>query len=165
MPRHQARPDLPVGRGLVRLCALLAIPAATHRDGRRQRDRGLDARPEIGRGVREAAERTRQEPIGRRAAQDPAHPGSAADPAARLPDQFDAQVDVRVPSGLHAVGQGRRIPHGRAAIQGSRIHPRLDQPEPAADRQPRRVTPPNGARRLWARGQCHGNRARHSSRG
>ncbi len=44
MPRDQAGPDLPVGRSVVRLCALLAVPAAAHRDGRRQRHRGLDAR-------------------------------------------------------------------------------------------------------------------------
>ena len=31
MPRHQAGPDLPVGRGLVRLRALLAVPAPPHR--------------------------------------------------------------------------------------------------------------------------------------
>ena len=49
MPRHQAGSDLPVGRSLVRLCALFAVPAAAHRDGRRQRHRGLDARSEIGR--------------------------------------------------------------------------------------------------------------------
>ena len=34
MPGDQARPDLPVGRGVVRLRALLAVPAAAHRDGR-----------------------------------------------------------------------------------------------------------------------------------
>ena len=37
MPRHQARPDLPVGRSLVRLCALVAVPAPAHGDGRRRR--------------------------------------------------------------------------------------------------------------------------------
>ena len=35
MPGHQAGPDLPVGRGMVRLRALLAVPARPHRDGRR----------------------------------------------------------------------------------------------------------------------------------
>ena len=160
MPRDQAGPDLPVGRGLVRLRALLAVPAAAHRDGRRQRDRGLDARPEIGRGLREAAGRTRQEPVGRGAAQDPADPRSAPDPLARLPDQLDPQVDVGDPAGLDAVGQGRRIPHRRAAVQGSRVHARLDQPEPAAHRQPRRLTAADGARGLWAGGQCDGDRAR-----
>ena len=34
MPRHQAGPDLPVGRGVVRLCALVALPAPAHGDGR-----------------------------------------------------------------------------------------------------------------------------------
>ena len=71
MPRDQAGPDLPVGRSLVRLCALLAVPAAAHRDGRRQRHRGLDARSEIGRGLREAAGRARRESVERRAARRP----------------------------------------------------------------------------------------------
>jgi hypothetical protein len=31
-------------------------------------------------------------------------------PAARLPDQFDPQVDVGDPAGLDAAGQGRRLP-------------------------------------------------------
>ena len=34
MPRHQARPDLPVGRSLVGLCTLVAVPASAHGDGR-----------------------------------------------------------------------------------------------------------------------------------
>ena len=69
MPGDQAGPDLPVGRGLVRLRALLAVPAAAHRDGRRQRHRGLAARSEVGRRVREAAGRARRESVGRNAAE------------------------------------------------------------------------------------------------
>ena len=41
MPRHQAGPDLPVGRGLVRLRALVALPAPAHGDGRCRGARGL----------------------------------------------------------------------------------------------------------------------------
>ena len=48
-------------------------------------------------------------------------------------------------------GQGRRIPHGRAAIQGGGLHPRLDQSEPAAHRKPRRLAAPDGARGLRPR--------------
>ena len=44
MPRHQARPDLPVGRSLVRLCALVAVPAPAHGDGRCRGHRRVDAR-------------------------------------------------------------------------------------------------------------------------
>ena len=37
---------------------------------------------------------------------------SAAGASARLPDQFDAQVDVGAAAGIDAVRQGRGIPHG-----------------------------------------------------
>ena len=86
-------------------------------------------------------------------AEDPADSRSAADPAARLPDQLHPQIDVGAPAGLDAVRQGRRIPHRGGAIQGSGLHPRLDQPQPAADREPRRRAPPDGAGRLWPRRQ------------
>ena len=55
MPRDQAGPDLPVGRGMVRLRALLAVPAPAHRHGRRRGHRGVAARPGFGRGLRKAA--------------------------------------------------------------------------------------------------------------
>ena len=47
MPRHQARPRLPLGRGLVRLCPLVALPAPAHGDGRGRgdRDAGCRTRP------------------------------------------------------------------------------------------------------------------------
>ena len=51
MPRDQAGPDLPLGRGVVRLCPLLALPAAPHRHGRGGRYRGLAARSGLGRGL------------------------------------------------------------------------------------------------------------------
>ena len=47
MPGDQAGPDLPVGRGLVRIRAILSVPAAAHRDGRGERHRGLAARSEV----------------------------------------------------------------------------------------------------------------------
>ena len=93
------------------------------------------------------------------AAEHPADPRSAADPAARLPDQLHPQIDVRASAGLDAVRQGRRIPHGRTAIQGGRVHPRLDQPQPAADREPRCRAPADGAGRLWPGRQCDRDRA------
>ena len=37
--------------------------------------------------------------------------------------------------GSMVLGQGRRIPHRRAAVQGGGLHPCLDQSEPAAHRQ------------------------------
>ena len=40
----------------------------------------------------------------------------AQGPAARLPDQLHAQVDVGAAPGLDAAGQGRRLPHGRSAV-------------------------------------------------
>ena len=51
MPGDQAGPDLPVGRGLVRVCAILAVPAAAHRDGRGERHRGVAAGSEVGRRI------------------------------------------------------------------------------------------------------------------
>ena len=44
VPGDQAGPDLPVGRGVVRLCALLALPAPAHRHGGGERHRSLAAR-------------------------------------------------------------------------------------------------------------------------
>ena len=55
MPRHQAGPHLPLGRGMVRLCALVAVPAAAHRDGRGGGARGLAERPGLRQSLREAA--------------------------------------------------------------------------------------------------------------
>ena len=55
MPGDQAGPDLPVGRGLVRLRALLAVPAAAHGDGRRGRHRELAARSGLASTAYEAA--------------------------------------------------------------------------------------------------------------
>ena len=55
MPRDQAGPHLPVGRGVVGLRALVALPAPAHRDGRGGRARGMAARSGLGRRLREAA--------------------------------------------------------------------------------------------------------------
>ena len=51
MSGDQAGSDLPVGRGVVRICPLLPVPAPAHRDGRGQRHRGLAAGSEVGRRV------------------------------------------------------------------------------------------------------------------
>ena len=74
-------------------------------------------------------------------------PDPRADPAARLPHPFHPQVDVGAAAGIDADRQGRRIPHRGAAIQGSGVYPRLDQSQPAIDRQPRCGAPPDGAGR------------------
>ena len=160
MSGDQAGPDLPVGRSLVRLRALLAVPASAHRDGRGQRHRGLDARSQIDRDLRKAAGRARRQSVRRNAAEHAADARSAADPAARLSDQFHPQIDVGAAAGLDAVRQGRRIPHRRGAIQGGGVHARLDQPQPAADREPRRRAPADGAGRLWPGRQRHRDRLR-----
>ena len=58
VPRDQAGPRLPLGRGVVRLRALLAVPAPPHRDGRGGGAPRADARsgvPEALRGVQGAA--------------------------------------------------------------------------------------------------------------
>ena len=85
---------------------------------------------------------------------------SAADSPARLPDQLHPQIDVGDPAGLDAVRQGRRFPHRGGAVQGGRLHPRLDQPEPAADCEPRRRAPADGAGRIWPGRQRHRDRLR-----
>ena len=85
---------------------------------------------------------------------------SATDPSARLPDQLHAQIDVRDPAGLDAVRQGRGFPHGGGAIQGGRFHPRLDQSQPAADREPRCCAPADGAGRIRPGRQRHRDRLR-----
>ena len=53
-------------------------------------------------GLREAAGRARRQAVRRDAAEHAAHPRSAPGQAARLPDQFDPQVDVGDPPGLDA---------------------------------------------------------------
>ena len=103
------------------------------------------------------------EPVRRDAAGHAADPRSAQGPAARLPDQLDAQVDVGAPPGLDDAGQGRRLPHGRGAVPRGGVHPCLDQPEPAADRQPRRRAPPDGAGGLRPRHERDRDRARRSA--
>ena len=109
MPGDQAGPDLPVGRGLVRLCPLLAVPAAAHRDGRGRRYRSLAARSEVGRGIREAAAAARRGSIRRCPAGDAPDSRSAQGQAARLSDELDAQVDVGAAAGLDAASSRTSI--------------------------------------------------------
>jgi arginine decarboxylase len=89
----------------------------------------------------------------------------AQDPAAGLPDQLHAQVDVGAAAGLDAAGQGRRFRRGRGAVPRGGLHPRLDLAQPAADREPRRRAPADGARGLRPRRQRHRDRPRHPPRG
>ena len=105
-----------------------------------------------------------EQPVRRGAAQDPADSRSAPGAAARLPDQFDPQIDVGVAAGLHAVRQGRRLPHRGGAVPRGRFHPRLDQPQPAADRQPRCGAPPDGAGGLRSGRQRDGESHLRSAR-
>ena len=50
--------------------------------------------------------------------------------------------------GFDADRQGRRLPHCGGAVQGGGFYSRLDQSEPAADREPRRRAPTDGAGRI-----------------
>ena len=109
--------------------------------------------------IRGAAARAGREPLGRGAARGAADPRSPPRPAAGVSDQLDPQIDVRDPAGLDAAGQGRRFPRGRGAVPRGGVHPRLDQPEPAAHRQPRRGPPADGARGLRAGDECDRDRA------
>ncbi len=165
MPRHQAGPDLPLGRGLVRLRPLVAVPPPAHRDGRRRGDREVDRRPGVGRGLGAPAGRARRRSVAGDAPRHAADPGPAQGAAAGLPDQLDAQVDVGAAPGLDAPGQGHRLPRRRGAVPRGGLHPRLDLAQPAADRQPRRGAPADGARRLRPRRQRHRDRAGHPPRG
>ena len=51
MPCDQAGSDFPLGRGVVGFRALVAFPAAAHRDGRRRRHRGMVERSGLGEGL------------------------------------------------------------------------------------------------------------------
>ncbi len=59
VPRHQAGPDFPLGRGVVRLCALVAVPAPAHRNGRGGCAGGVAGKPRRTGGVEGAGRRAR----------------------------------------------------------------------------------------------------------
>ena len=79
--------------------------------------------------------------------------------AARLSDQLDPQIDVGDPPGLDAAGEGRRFPHRCRAVPRGGLHPCLNQPQPAADREPRYRAPADGAGGLRARHERDRDRA------
>ena len=141
------KPDLifPVGRGVVRLCALVAVSAATYRHGRCCGHRGLAARSGQRDGLRTKACRTGGQSIGRCAARSTPGSRSTQGPPARLPDQLHPQVDVGAAPGIDGPGQGRRLSHGGGTVPRGGVHPRLDQPEPATDREPGCRATPDGA--------------------
>ena len=60
--------------------------------------------------------------------------------------------------------QGRRFPQGGEPVPRGRVHARLDQPQPAAHRQPRRGAPADGAGRLWPRHERDLDRAEDPAR-
>ena len=152
VPGDQAGPDLPLGRGVVRLRPLLAALPPAHRDGRARGPEGGLRRPRVPGALPRAGEDARRgpRPQGRARARHPAHPGSAQGQAARLPDQLDAQVDVRAAAGLDGAGGRRGLPPARAGLQGGGVHPRLDVAQPADHRLARRGAPADGAGGLRA---------------
>ena len=107
----------------------------------------------------EAKQRAWRQPLRRDAHGRKARSRPAQGAAARLSDQLDAQVDVGDPPGLDAAGQGRRFPHRRGAVPRSGLHARLDEPQPAADREPRGRAASDGARGLRARHERDRDRA------
>ncbi len=62
VPGDQAGPHLPVGRGVVRFCALVAVPAPAHRDGRGRGAGGVAREPRCAGSVESAGRRTRRGP-------------------------------------------------------------------------------------------------------
>ena len=149
VPRDQAGPDLPVGRGVVRLRALLArSTAAAPAMGAAGRARGALRRPGLPRRVRGVPR------AGRRArSADPRlldmhllpDPDKVRDP--RLPDPLDAQVDVGAAPGLDDAGARPGLPPRRGRRSRRRSSP---------TRRPRRTS------RSWPRSTSRG--ARWSSR-
>ena len=140
VPGDQARPDLPVGRGLVRLRALLAVPAPAHRMGARgeaarrcSATRELRARSDFGSDRRQA--------LLTRAA---ARPGQGA--PARLRDRLGAQVDVGAAPGLDHRGRATRTstPSRRSSTRRSSPTPR---PRPTCRSSPRSTW--RGGRWSW----------------
>ena len=156
VPRDQAGPHLPLGRGVVRVRALLAVPAPTHGDGRRRRHPRAGARPGVSQALRGVQGERRQAGSGRSEA--PGHGAPARPrqgPRARVRDRLGAQVDVGAPPGLDHRRRRPGLPHGRGLLQGGVLHPHLDLAESAAHRVARRGAPADGARGLRARRPGH----------
>ena len=132
MPRHQARPDLPVGRGLVRLCALVAVPAPAHGDGRcRGASRSGCADPASVDAYEKQQKELGAKPSAREAAEDAADSRSAQGQAAGLPDQLDPQVDVGDPPGLDGA-RARTSTSRRSRASSTRRCSPMPRPAPTS---------------------------------
>jgi arginine decarboxylase len=136
--------DLPVGRGLVRLRALLAVPARPHRDGRRGEARAHVRDPATASATKTQGEfgssSRRTAPLDRAAAR----PGQGA--RARLRERLGAQVDVALRQ-ARSSSSPTRTSEGRGAFK--ELSSRTPRPSPnqqiiASLDWPRR---PDGARR------------------
>ena len=108
MPRHQARPHLPVGRGLVRVRPVLSPAPAPLGDGCRASPQREVPRPRLPQAVRGASRRHGQNGAVR--SQAPRHaptarPGQGEDSG--LPDELYPQVDVGVSTRLDDPYLGR----------------------------------------------------------
>ena len=135
VPRDQAGSDLPLGRGVVRLRALLAFPAAAHGDGRGRGHPRAGARPGVPQALRSVQEQRRQD--------------GPSDPKLLdmelLPDPDQVRVRVYETDSVHksmsALRQGSIIVVAdqdfhtvEALVQGGVLHPHLDLAEPPAHR-------------------------------
>ena len=150
--RDQAGPHLPLGRGLVRVRPLLAVPPAAHGDGRGGGDPRADAGPGVPEALRGVQGQRRQAgPEGPEARGHgaPAGPGQGARP--RLRDRLGAQVDVVAPPGLDHRRRRPGLPHGRALLQGGVLHAHLDLAQSPDHRLARRGAAADGAGGLRAR--------------
>ena len=126
--------------------AAAAIDEWMRQPGRRRRLRG-------------PAEGARQVAVRQGAARDPAGSRPAQGEAAGLPDELDPQVDVRHPPGLDGARARRGFLACGEPVPRSRVHPRFDQPQPAAHRQSRRGAPADGAGGLRPRDERDLDRA------
>ena len=127
VPRDQAGPRLPVGRGVVRVRALQSLPPPPVRPGRgRRAERALQERglPGRVRGLEEEASEDR--PEGRQVARHAAAARSGPRAHPRLPDELDAQVDVGIPAGLDDADLGRGLPPCRGHVPGGLPRPHVD---------------------------------------
>ena len=153
--------DLPVGRGLVRLRALVALPAPAHGDGRRgrHRGRGCATRPRSRPTRRQQAELGKNAVRRRRCWRRGSSPIRARCGCGSTRPTRPTSRCRRIRQGSMVLVQGRRLRARREPVPRGGLHPRLDQPQPAADRQPRRRAPADGAGGLRPRDERDRDRA------
>ena len=168
VPGDQARPDLPVGRGVVRLRALVAVPAPAHRHGRRGRDcEEWRASPAALEALQGAGRRARRGPrpegqaAARRGAWFPTRARCAS--ASTRPTRCTSRCR-RCARDRSSWSRDEDYNHHVVGVPRGGLHPRLDLAQRADHRVARRRAPPDGAGGLRARDAAR-SRSRSRSAG